>query len=242
MQTSLKRSRSTVITTQRFQDYNQLHFNEERLLQQALTHRSYVNEHDDPEAEDNERLEFLGDAVVDFVAGEMLFYRFPDVDEGELTRLRSALVRTESLAQLAVDCRVGETLRMGKGEEQGGGRTRLNNLCGAFEALIGALYIDQGLDAVRAFLNPRFESRLAQVIQEQLDKDARSLLQERSQAEYSQTPQYRTVSMSGPDHEREFTVEVLIGERVVGTGTGRSKQAASQSAAQDALRRLEQEA
>jgi ribonuclease-3 len=183
-------------------------------------------------------LEFLGDAVVDFVAGEMLFYRFPNVNEGDLTRLRSALVRTESLAQLARDCRVGEALRMGKGEEQGGGRTRLNNLCGAFEALIGALYLDQGLDAVRAFLIPRLETRLSQVIQEQLDKDARSLLQERSQAEYSQTPQYRTVSMSGPDHEREFTVEVLIGERVVGTGLGRSKQAASQAAAQDALRRL----
>lgn len=222
-------------------DYNRLYFKNERLLLQSLTHRSYVNEHDDPEAEDNERLEFLGDAVVDFVAGEMLFYRFPDVNEGELTRLRSALVRTESLAQLAKVCRVGEAIRMGKGEEQGGGRSRLNNLCGAFEALIGALYLDQGLDAVRTFLNPHLETRLAQVIQEQLDKDARSLLQERSQSEYSQTPQYRTVSMSGPDHEREFTVEVLIGERVVGTGTGRSKQAASQSAAQDALRRLEEE-
>ncbi len=226
-----------MITRQRFQDYNQLAFNDERLLQQALTHRSYVNEHDDPEAVDNERLEFLGDAVVDFIAGEMLYHRFPDVDEGDLTRLRSALVRTESLARLAEDCRVGEALRMGKGEEQGGGRTRVNNLCGAFEALIGALYLDQGIERVREFLMPRLEERLEQVIQEQLDKDARSLLQEYSQAEYNLTPQYRTVSMTGPDHEREFTVEVLIGERVVGSGTGRSKQAASQSAAHDALRR-----
>lgn len=242
MMVSKRKSRPTGISTQRFQDYNRLHFNDPRLLQQALTHRSYVNEHDDSQAVDNERLEFLGDAIVDFIAGELLYHRFPDVDEGELTRLRSALVRTESLARLAEDCRVGEALRMGKGEEQGGGRTRLNNLCGAFEALVGALYLDQGLDAVREFLNPRFEARLTQVIQEQLDKDARSLLQERSQAEYSQTPQYRTVSMTGPDHEREFTVEVLIGERVVGTGTGRSKQAASQSAARDALRRLTEEA
>lgn len=230
-----------MITTKHFQDYNQLQFEDERLLQQALTHRSYVNEHDDPDAVDNERLEFLGDAIVDFVAGEMLFDRYPDVNEGELTRLRSALVRTESLGQLAADCRVGDALRMGKGEEQGGGRARLNNLCGAFEALIGALYLDQGLDAVREFLNPRFETRLEQVIQEQLDKDARSLLQEHSQAEFSLTPQYRTVSMSGPDHEREFTVEVLIGERVVGTGTGRSKQAASQAAAHNALKRMEEE-
>lgn len=230
-----------MITTRQFQGYNHLRFNDEQLVQQALTHRSYVNEHDDPEAVDNERLEFLGDAVVDFVAGEMLFHHYPDVNEGDLTRLRSALVRTESLAQLAIDCRVGEALRIGKGEEQGGGRARLNNLCGAFEALIGALYLDQGLDAVREFLIPHLETRLRQVLQEQLDKDARSLLQERSQAEYSLTPQYRTVSMSGPDHEREFTVEVLIGDRVVGSGVGRSKQAASQSAAQDALRRLESE-
>jgi ribonuclease-3 len=227
-----------MITVQRFQDYNQIDFEDERLLQQALTHRSYVNEHDDPDALDNERLEFLGDAIVDFVAGEMLYHRFPDVNEGDLTRLRAALVRTDSLAQLAVDCRVGEALRIGKGEEQGGGRTRVNNLCGAFEALIGALYLDQGLDVVRDFLMPRLESRLTQVLLEQLDRDARSLLQERSQADYSLTPQYRTVSMTGPDHEREFTVEVLIGENVAGTGTGRSKQAASQAAAQDALQRL----
>ena len=229
-----------MITVQRFQDYNHLDFDDPHLLQQALTHRSYVNEHDDPDAVDNERLEFLGDAIVDFIAGEMLYHRFPSVNEGDLTRLRAALVRTDSLAQLAVDCRVGEALRIGKGEEQGGGRARVNNLCGAFEALVGALYLDQGMDVVREFLMPRLESRLSQVLQEQLDRDARSLLQERSQAEYSQTPQYRTVSMTGPDHEREFTVEVLIGENVVGTGVGRSKQAASQAAAQDALKRMAQ--
>lgn len=224
-----------MINAQQFRDFNALTFSDERLLQQALTHRSYVNEHDDPEALDNERLEFLGDAVVDFIAGEMLFHQFPDVNEGDLTRFRSALVRTESLAQLATDCRVGEALRIGKGEDQGGGRLRVNNLCGAFEALIGALYLDQGMETVRNFLIPRLETRLAQVLQEQLDRDARSQLQERSQAEYNLTPQYRTVNVAGPDHEREFTVEVLIGEKVVGTGLGRSKQAASQAAAHDAL-------
>jgi ribonuclease-3 len=168
----------------------------------------------------------------------MLFHRFPEVNEGDLTRLRAALVRTDSLAQLAVDCRVGEALRIGKGEEQGGGRARINNLCGAFEALVGALYLDQDMNVVRDFLTPRLETRLSQVLQEQSDRDARSLLQERSQADYSQTPQYRTVSMTGPDHERVFTVEVLIGENVMGTGIGRSKQSASQAAAQDALQRL----
>jgi ribonuclease-3 len=233
---------SIVITILQFQDENHLRFKDDRLLQQALTHRSYVNEHDDLDALDNERLEFLGDAVVDFIAGEMLYHRFPDVNEGDLTRLRSALVRTESLAQLALECQVGEALRMGKGEEQGGGRTRINNLCGAFEALVGALYLDQGLDAVREFVNPRMQIRLEQVLQEQLDRDARSLLQERSQAQFNLTPLYRTVSMTGPDHEREFTVEVLIGDKVVGTGVGRSKQTASQAAAQDALRGLSDEA
>ena len=131
------------------------HFATRLLLQQALTHRSYVNEHDDEDLSDNERLEFLGDAVLDFVSGEMLYRRFPEMPEGDLTRLRAALVRTESLAALAVKCRLGEALRMGKGEEKGGGRERLNNLCGGFEAVIGALYLDQGLEAVKTFVMPQ---------------------------------------------------------------------------------------
>lgn len=204
-----------------------------------MTHRSYVNEHDEDDLSDNERLEFLGDAVLDFISGELLYRRFPNMPEGDLTRLRAALVRTESLAALAVKCRLGEALRMGRGEEKGGGRARPNNLCGGFEALIGALYLDQGLDVVKKFVAPQLLERLEQVLAESLDRDARSLLQEISQADYNLTPIYRLVDASGPEHEKEFTFEALIGEQVVGHGSGRSKQAASQAAAQDALNRLE---
>jgi ribonuclease-3 len=222
-----------------FQTQNGFVFRDPLLLQQALTHRSYVNEHADEDLSDNERLEFLGDAVLDFVSGEMLFRRFPEMPEGDLTRLRAALVRTESLAALAVKGRLGEALRMGKGEEKGGGRERLNNLCGGFEAVIGALYLDQGLEAVKTFMMPQLLERLEQVFAEQLDKDARSILQEISQATYNLTPMYRLVEAFGPEHEKEFTFEALIGEQVVGQGVGRSKQAASQSAAQNALENLE---
>ncbi|MBI5669334.1 MAG: ribonuclease III [Chloroflexi bacterium] len=221
-----------------FQEQMGVEFGNPNLLQQALTHRSYINEHGEAEG-DNERLEFLGDAVLDFLVGEILFQRFPNMPEGQLTRLRAALVRTESLAQLARQMRLGESLRMGKGEEVSGGRERINNLCGAFEAVTGALYLDQGLDAVRAFILPRLESLIDQVLEEAIDKDARSRLQEWSQATLNKTPAYRTVSATGPDHEKEFVVEVLIGDKVVGRGVGRSKQIAAQAAARDAMRLVE---
>ena len=227
--------------TTRFDQFERrvgLHFQSRDLLQEAMTHRSFVNEHDDPDTVDNERLEFLGDSVLGFVTADMLYRRFPGVGEGELTRLRSSLVRTESLAELAQICTIGETLRMGRGEEASGGRERLTNLCGAFEALVGALYIDQGLDRVREFAMPLLERQLTVVLAEQLDKDARSLLQEWSQATHNQTPLYRTVSETGPDHEKTFTVEVYVGEQLLGAGQGRGKQAAAMAAARDALARL----
>ncbi|HEX2906325.1 MAG TPA: ribonuclease III [Phototrophicaceae bacterium] len=213
-------------------------FGNQDLLQQALTHRSYINEHGEAEG-DNERLEFLGDAVLDFLVGDSLYQHFPQMPEGQLTRLRAALVRTESLAQLAQEIQIGECLRMGRGEEASGGRERVNNLCGAFEAVTGALYLDQGLEAVRAFILPRLEALIEQVLEEAIDKDARSRLQEWSQAELNRTPVYRTVSATGPDHQKEFVVEVLIADKVAGTGTGRSKQIAAQSAARDALKLIE---
>lgn len=223
------------MTVYEFQAMIGVTFNDLDLLKQALTHRSFINEQPEAELEDNERLEFLGDAVLDFVAADMLYRRFPEMDEGELTRLRSALVRTEALAALALDCNIGAYIYIGKGEETSGGRTRTNNLCRAFEAVIGAIYLDQGLGAVESFLLPRLTRLQAEVIEEALHKDARSRLQEWSQAHLSITPSYRLLSASGPDHNKEFLIEVLIGDRVVATGTGRSKQAASQSAAQAAL-------
>lgn len=230
---------ASTITPETFAAHNGLLFKDSRLLLQALTHRSYVNEHEQSDAVDNERLEFLGDAIVDFIVSDLLFRRFPDALEGDLTRLRSSLVRTEALAETATLCRVGESLRMGKGEDRNGGRKRLNNLCGAFEAVCGAIYLDQGVGAVSMFVMPHLEARLEQVLSESLDKDARSVLQEKIQAEYNVTPSYRIVQIEGPDHERQYTVESVIGDIIAGIGVGKSKGAASQAAAAQALRRLE---
>ncbi len=222
-----------------FQDIIGVGFNDAGLLRQALTHRSYINEQMDESLEDNERLEFLGDAILDFVTADMLYERFPEMAEGELTRLRSALVRTESLADLAKDCNIGRYLLIGKGEENSGGRERTNNLCRAFEAVIGAIYLDQGLEGVRQFVIPRLTRLQGQVLDAALGKDARSQLQEWSQAHHGITPSYRLRSATGPDHNKEFVIEVLIREAVVATGAGRSKQIASQAAAQAALRLIQ---
>lgn len=221
-----------------FQARLSLRFANADLLQQALTHRSYVNEHGPEAAGDNERLEFLGDAVLDFVVGDMLYQRFPELPEGDLTRLRAALVRTDTLAGLAEKLGIGEQLQMGKGEESTGGRERPTNLCAAFEALVGALYLDNGLEVARLFVVAHMDELLTLVLNESLDRDARSAFQEWSQARLDITPVYETVSASGPDHLKEFVVEVKLGSVLAGRGSGRSKQAAAQAAARDAMRRL----
>jgi ribonuclease-3 len=214
-------------------------FTHRGLLEEALTHSSYLNEHPNEEVKDYERLEFLGDAVLDFVTGEMLFTRFPDLAEGELTRLRSALVRMESLAELARAINLGAAVRMGKGEVRNGGRERVSTLCRAFEALIGAIYIDQGLERVREFVIPRLTALQHQVIQEALAKDARSRLQEWSQAEHGLTPSYHVLSVDGPDHERQYLVEVRLHDTRIANGTGKSILIASQQAAVNAMKRVE---
>lgn len=216
-------------------------FDDQSVLRRALTHRSYLNEHPDDSLEDNERLEFLGDAVLDFVAGDWLYNRFPEMREGRLTRLRAALVRTEALAAFGSEIGLGEALLLGRGEQDSGGRTRQANLCAAFEAVVGAMFLDRGMDTVRTFVLPYFEAALADILASDSDKDAKSLLQEWSQAHLSHTPMYRTVSAIGPDHAKEFTVEVLIGESVYGSGVGHSKQTAAQNAARAVLQRLTQD-
>lgn len=218
-----------------------LNFIDKTLLLRALTHRSYLNENPDFILGDNERLEFLGDAVLDFLTAEYLYHRFPEMREGELTSLRAALVRTESLANLAHKIDLGRCLYLGHGEEAGGGRRRLAVLCGAFEALVGALYLDQGLAAVEAFVKPLFDPEIEHILADDLDKDPKSLLQELSQAELEITPSYRTIGESGPDHAKEFVVEAVIGRQVYGRGVGRSKQAAARVAAQHALVQLRRE-
>ncbi len=222
-----------------FQDYIGIHFNEPNLLKQALTHRSYINEHVEEDIEDNERLEYLGDAVLDFLTADMLFRRFPNMSEGELTRLRAALVRTESLAQLATEYRIGEVMFIGKGEANTGGREREQNLCGAFEALIGAIFIDQGLDVVKSFVLPRLTELQKDVMEEAIRKDPRSQFQEWAQAVYSITPSYKVISTDGPEHQKRFTVSVYLNDEMITQGHGKSKRAAAQAAAREALNLLE---
>jgi ribonuclease-3 len=217
-------------------------FSDKSLLQRALVHRSYLNEHPDFPLEDNERLEFLGDAVLGFVTGGYLYHRFPELAEGALTSLRSALVRREALAHFALGFDLGQHLLMSVGEASSGGRERPAMLCAAFEALVGAIYLDQGLAAVQRFVEPIVGPAATRILEEQSDKDYKSRLSEVAQGRLHHTPRYLTVSASGPDHARWFTVQVVIGETAYGEGSGPSKQQASQEAAREALRRIESEA
>ncbi len=207
------------------------------LLSRALTHRSYLNEH--PEAlEDNERLEFLGDAVLDFVVGAWLYHRFPEMPEGDLTRMRSALVHTEQLAEFAMQLDLGRAMRLGRGESQAGGRTRPALLCDTFEAVIGALYLDGGIPAVNYLLEDLLVVASEDILINNKNEDPKSLFQEWAQSQGFPAPQYATRSASGPDHSKVFEVEVLLEGKVFGQGSGQSKQAAAKAAATFALLEL----
>ena len=213
-------------------------FKDPALFTRALTHRSYLNEHPEVEPLDNERLEFLGDAILDFIVAGWLYRQYPDFSEGRLTSIRSALVRTEKLSELATQAGLSEQLRLGKGEAHSGGRTRQTLLADAFEAFVGALYLDQGIRAVQRWLTPVIKTEVGRIIAEQSDRDAKSALQEWSQALRGITPHYRTVGESGPDHAKRFTIAVYLGSDEVGRGEGLSKQSAAQAAAADALKHL----
>lgn len=212
-------------------------FKDEGLLRRALTHRSYINEHPDVNF-DNERLEFLGDVVLSFVITTMLYNRFPEMQEGQLTRLRSSLVRTEQLAAFAQEWELGTVMHLGKGEIKGGGQSRVPLLCDAFEAVIGAMYLDQGIVKTQEFLEKLFLPLAAGLIHEQATVDAKSFLQEWAQEHFNQTPYYVTTQATGPDHEKIFTVEMRLGDEAHGVGTGNTKQAAEQEAAKSALKKF----
>ena len=205
------------------------------LLVRALTHRSYVNENPNS-VEDNERLEFLGDAVLDFIVGAWVYNRFPEMPEGDLTKMRSALVRNDQLARLARSIHLGRALRLGRGELSTGGNERDGLLGSAFEALIGALYLDSGLPAVEEFVHPLLVQAQDYVLEE--IHDPKSVLQEWAQAEKMGVPQYVTISSTGPDHAKVFEVEVRIQGLTYGRGHGSSKHVAARIAAQTALEAL----
>jgi len=204
------------------------------LLSRALTHRSYLNENKDA-IEDNERLEFLGDAVLDFIVAEWLYNHYPEKPEGDLTRLRAALVHTDQLAAFARMIDLGQALKLGHGEIQAGGRQRVTLLCDAFEALVGALYLQGGVKAVNTFMVPLLEKVIDDIFQRHMDQDTKSRLQEWAQGKGYSSPNYVLTDEKGPDHAKTFEMEVQINKKPYGRGSGPSKQAAEKKAAREAL-------
>ena len=212
-------------------------FENPSLLDQALTHKSYANEHG-PEARDNERLEYLGDAVLDLVVSRLLYDLSPPLSEGKMSKIRAFLVSEPSLERVARTLGLGPLIRLGRGEEQTGGREKASILSGAFEALVAAIYLDGGFDLAFQFVEALFRPILEQEGTGALERDYKTRLQEYCQARYGRTPVYRLVREWGPDHDKTFEVEIRLGNRTLGRGRGRNKKEAEQRAAQDALELL----
>jgi len=213
-------------------------FKDPTLLEQALIHSSYVNENPGLASTSNERLEFLGDAILGSVIAEKLYHDLPSVTEGEMTKLRATLVRRDTLARAARAIRLGDYLYLGKGEEASGGQHKPVNLAGALEAVIAAIYLDQGSATAKNFILRSFNKELQKVINRGAEVNYKSQLQELIQAREQQTPAYYVIEAKGPDHDRRFTVEVRVGDTVLGRGSGRSKKEAETEAARSALERL----
>ncbi|MFA6414993.1 MAG: ribonuclease III [Candidatus Paceibacterota bacterium] len=212
-----------------------LSFNKPNLLIEALTHRSYLNEHREYAGSHNERLEFLGDAVLELAATNFLFKKYPAKPEGELTAYRAALVNTVSLAESSQLLGVNDFLLLSKGESKDTGRARDVILADAFEAIIGAVYLDQGYEAAEAFIARNIFNKIDKVIASRSYQDAKSRFQELAQEKRGITPSYETLSEIGPDHDKRFTVGVFIGTEEIARGVGQSKQEAEQAAAQAGL-------
>ncbi|MGE5659600.1 MAG: ribonuclease III [Actinomycetota bacterium] len=218
-------------------------FKDETLFQQALTHRSYVNENPNV-GEHNERLEFLGDAVLGYLVGEILYKRYEDLSEAQLTRLRSALVDQKQLAKFAQELGIGPLMRLGKGAEKDKGRENPSLLCDTFEAMIGAYYLDSTITPVRAFVRKLFIPVADRIVFPQADAnpqelvDSKNRFQQWALAQFHQNPEYAIVDEEGPDHAKEFTAEVYVNSKMYGVGRGRRKQDAEKLAAEAALRKV----
>jgi ribonuclease-3 len=212
------------------------YFKDKKLLTQALTHKSWVNENHGMR-ESNERLEFLGDAVLELIVSQKLFEKFPKKEEGYLTTLRANLVNTVNLAKVATNLNVGEALFLSKGEEEGKGRMNTSLLADTVEAIIGALYVDQSMDSCVEFIEKNILNDLANKVKEPL-KDAKSRLQELVQAQGLSTPKYKVIKETGPDHSKVFVTEVVIDDETKGLGKGPNKSIAAQNAAAKALENL----
>jgi len=213
-------------------------FKDPSLLEQALVHSSYVNENPGVASASNERLEFLGDAILGSVIAEKLYQDLPSFSEGEMTKLRATLVRRDTLARVARAIGLGDYLYLGKGEEASGGRRKPVNLAGALEAVTAAIYLDQGAVTAKDFILRLFNRELQKVVSRGAEVNYKPQLQELIQAREQQTPAYYVIEARGPDHDRKFTVEVRVGDTVLGRGSGRSKKEAETEAARSALERL----
>ncbi len=217
-----------------FQSTNNLKFGDANLLKTVFVHRSYLNEAGDDTNAHNERLEFLGDAVLELVVTEYLYKTFNN-PEGELTNWRSSIVKGEVLAKVSAEIKLGEYLFLSKGEEKSGGRNRSLILANTFEALIGAIYLDLGYEKASEFIHKYLISLLPEIIEKRLYIDPKSRLQEVSQEDLGSTPEYRVMSEQGPDHQKEFIVGVYVAGKLLAQGSGSSKQRSEQSAATEAL-------
>ena len=219
----------------KFQEVIGYHFHDEKLLRQALTHSSFANEKHLKKHSDNERLEFLGDAVLEIISSEFLYKEYPDKPEGELTKLRASIVCEPTLALCTKDIALGEYLLLGKGEDQTGGRGRKSILSDALEAVIGAIYLDGGFANAKEFIHKYI---LTDIEHKQLFYDSKTILQEIVQEKGTHLVEYHLIKEEGPDHNKSFTVDVLVSGHVMGTGVGHTKKAAEQEAAYQAIRKM----
>lgn len=211
-------------------------FNDKDLLIQAFTHRSYINENRVTKLKHNERLEFLGDAVLELVTTEFLYEKFPNRNEGELTAIRAALVNTITISEVSSDLGFNNELLLSKGEAKDMGRARQAILANTFEAVIGAIYLDQGYEAAKVFISKNLLPRTEKIIEDSLWVDAKSKFQEKAQEHTGTTPIYKTIEETGPDHDKQFRVGVFIGGEQIASGVGKSKQDAEQESARNGLK------
>jgi ribonuclease-3 len=211
-------------------------FKDKDLLQQSFTHRSYINENPGANIAHNERLEFLGDAVLELIVTDFLYKKYPGYTEGELTAVRSALVNAVIISEIASDIGMNEYLLLSKGEAKDFGKARQYILANTYEAFIGAMYLDQGYDVVSKFVTSTLLPKTDEIVNKKLWRDAKSLVQEKAQEFVSVTPLYKVLNQSGPDHDKHFTVGIYFGKDLVAEGKGKSKQEAEQSAAMAALK------
>ncbi len=219
-----------------FEERNSLNFKNKDLLKQAFVHRSYINENSVVGLQHNERLEFLGDAVLELVTTEELFRKYPDKSEGELTAIRAAMVNTYSISEAATRLGMNDYLLLSKGETKDTGKAREYILANTFEAIIGAIYLDKGYDASEKFIEDSLFIKIEEIVSKKLWRDAKSLVQERSQEIFGVTPKYEVLEESGPDHDKNFTIGIYFGPTLIGKGAGKSKQEAEQVAAKAALK------